>query len=121
MGTLENAGLSPEFPITIKIIGVERCNTLVPTEDSEVPVALSFDPRTAIMKSQWFTARRKCYLEFTKPGISFTVEEVEYVSEKAGAAIRFTVEGVRMDGVKKRSKSGSSLLERVREWWSGKP
>ena len=42
--------------------------------------------------------------DFAKPGIKFETKEGVYISEKAGATIRFTKGGVQMKDIKKLPK-----------------
>ena len=87
-------------PITIKIISCQR-GLLLPTQDSPTPLLEKFDPDTNKKESKFFTHAVNMTWEFTKPGISFEADDTTYVSEKAGAIISFTKEGIKMGGIKK--------------------
>jgi hypothetical protein len=81
---------------TIKIIGADK-DLLLPAKDSGVPLYNSLSP-TGVVKSELFTHALNVTWEFTKSGIVFLVDGIQYTSEKDGARIAFTDGGVIVEG-----------------------
>lgn len=97
----------PKHVIRIESYDQER-KQLVPTPDSAVPLTAPTPlPRTAPFRTNSktvsvpLTHAVNVVWEFVKPGISFETDGVTYVSEKAGATIGFTKDGVEMKGIQK--------------------
>jgi hypothetical protein len=72
---------------------------LIPAKDSAVPVEMGFD---AAGKSQvsFFTQAINVKWLFSKPGIRFVAGESVYETERSGAFVAFTADGVKIDGLK---------------------
>jgi len=87
---------------TVIIIEAAKGAFLVPKEDSAVPVNMGFD-KSAKFGLSFFTHAINTTWKFAKPGIRFYAEDSTYESERAGASISFTEDGVKMDGIKKRA------------------
>ena len=85
---------------TIIIIEAAKGGFLVPNKDSAVPVNMGFD-KSAKFGLSFFTHAINTTWKFAKPGIRFNAVDSTYESERAGASISFTEDGVKMDGLKR--------------------
>jgi hypothetical protein len=88
-------------PTVIKIEGYEN-GFLVATKGTAVPTHMAMEGGNLDFK--FLTQGVNVIWEFVKPGIRFETKEGVYISEKAGATIRFTKGGVQMKGIKKMQK-----------------
>ena len=87
-------------PITISIEQYDKNRRIfLPTKDSLVPVS---EPGGGNIK--YFTQAINVIWSFTQAGISFETNDAEYISEKDGATINFTKNGVVLNSVKKVEK-----------------
>lgn len=89
-----------ELTKTVIVIGAANGGFLVPEQDSAVPVNMGFDDRANFGLS-FFTHAVNVTWVFANAGIRFHAEGSDYESERDGAAISFTEDGVQMDGIKK--------------------
>jgi hypothetical protein len=88
-------------PIVIKIEGYEK-GFFVAAKGTSVPTHMTVEGGNLDFK--FLTQGVNVVWEFVKPGIRFETKEGAYISEKAGATIRFTKGGVQMKDIKKVQK-----------------
>lgn len=92
------------IPLKIIIDSFENGH-LVPMKDSPVPIYMNVDAYSGKLESKMFTHAVNVTWEFVKPGIEFTVAGTLYETEKKGATISFTKNGVNIKGIARRGKS----------------
>lgn len=87
----------------IMISGIEN-GLLLPELSSAVPMYIG-QTNDGKKENKFFTHAINVSWEFTKSGIFFDTDDAKYISEKAGATIQFTDNGIKMDGIKKMQKT----------------
>lgn len=95
-------------PLIIKIVGTNEKGDLVPAKDSGVPVRENFNARAGKLESELWTHAAGVTWQFTKAGLQFTADDAVYLTEKDGATIAFTKDGLRMEGLTKRQSDTKS-------------
>lgn len=84
---------------SVIIIETAKGGFLIPKKNSAVPVNIGFDENAKFGLS-FFTHAINTKWKFAKQGIRFDVGDSTYESERAGASISFTEDGVKMDGIR---------------------
>jgi hypothetical protein len=86
-------------PITIRVDGYDPENkNLLPAADTGVP----FNGQTQHSKKfdgKYYTHAKNVIWEFAQAGISFEIDESQYVTQQPGARIRFTDRGVELQWI----------------------
>ncbi len=91
-------------PLTIIVRGFKG-GLIVPDKNSPTPLRSNLDPKTNQLKTKYFTHAINVTWQFPAKGIAFEADGIQYISERSNATIRFTEQGVKMDGINKPSKS----------------
>ncbi len=91
-------------PLLIVITSYEN-GELIPAKDSPTPLYMGFDVSAGKLESRMFTHALNVTWQFATSGIEFTAGGTIYRTEKEGATISFTKDGLKMDGIVKKGRS----------------
>jgi len=96
----------------IMLCGIED-GLLLPEIESAVPMYMGL--YNGQIEKTFFTHAIGVTWEFTKQGISFEADDATYVSEKAGATIQFTGNGVETKGIKQVLKKKKKTIRTIKK------